>query len=74
MGPSRYLRGIICDYNLSTRLLTDEDMRMSMAADVSQGSTLGPLPWNIFYKSVLNVQVLGGTVMLGFTDDTCNML
>lgn len=70
MGVSTYLRQIISDYLSERSVLIGRSMNMQMECEVPQGSILGPILWNIFYNSVLTIEVPTGTTIIGFADDT----
>jgi len=51
-------------------LLTGEELApRQIICGVQQGSVLGPALWNVFYDSLLGIDVPGGVHLVGFSDD-----
>ena len=68
-----YLLQMIDDYLSDRWVIYDGDKRSlkeEMTCGAPQGSRVGPLVWNVMYDDFLRMDLLAGTSIIGFADDT----
>lgn len=67
-GIPPYLMRIVEQY-LCQRELKTKNIRTKMTAGIPQGSVLGPLLWNVFYDSILELGNGNDTTIIAYADD-----
>lgn len=72
-----YLMAILRSYLSDRRLIFDTltgTKEREITAGAAQGSILGPDLWNIFYNSVLEIEMPGETSLVGYADDVAALV